>query len=439
MQLNKRVSGRSGLGKRSGGYAGEGRASRRAGRGLGLDVVAGERAGGGASELLGARLTGGSREIREAENVSRRQFMVAAGMVSVGVGIGGVGGCARGGGKETVTLYTSSDAFIAKPIIERFELSSGISVKAITDTEATKTTGLIGRLLLERERPTCDVWWSNELLGTAQLAAAGLLAPMKLSERLLAGFGGTGAMGNGWPAGFCDEGGLWYGHGLRVRVVAYHPARVPKELTDGGEAGGVLDPLNFMVDPVFKGRIGMARPQFGTTRMQMVAWAAERGIESLQNFLEGLKANEVRLYHGNSAVIAAVAHSEVTLGLTDSDDAAEGLSKKWPVASVPAVWREADGVNVGPLVIPNTVAIIKNCPRPKEAAALAEFLLSSECEEMLAVSSGRNIPLRGELRARLSGDLKAMWPAENALPPAAKALTDAQAGVDALLGKLFGA
>ena len=76
-----------------------------------------------------------------------------------------------------VVLYTSVDSNLVQPIVEEFEKETGIHARVVGDTEATKTTGLVARLLSERAKPRADVWWSSEPLGTVSLAQAGILDP----------------------------------------------------------------------------------------------------------------------------------------------------------------------------------------------------------------------------------------------------------------------
>jgi len=64
----------------------------------------------------------------------------------------------------------------------------------------------------------------------------------------------------------------------------------------------------------------------------------------------------------------------------------------------------------GALIIPNTVALIKDAPHPEEAKALIDFLLSPEVEAMLSqmrsiqiplnpdVERGENVPNLGEVK-----------------------------------------
>src|SRR5712691_6536689 len=81
------------------------------------------------------------------------------------------GGCVKGRHSNFVVVYTSQDQVYAEPILNEFTRQTGIKVRAVYDSEAVKTVGLANRLLAERARPQCDIFWNNEELRTRQLAA----------------------------------------------------------------------------------------------------------------------------------------------------------------------------------------------------------------------------------------------------------------------------
>ncbi|QKK07177.1 MAG: solute-binding protein [Planctomycetota bacterium] len=70
----------------------------------------------------------------------------------------------------------------------------------------------------------------------------------------------------------------------------------------------------------FRGRVGMARPRFGTTRGHMGALLATAGTAVFRAWLEAMAANGLRLYDGNSTVVRAVTEGELDVCLTDTDD-----------------------------------------------------------------------------------------------------------------------
>ncbi|MHC4308287.1 MAG: LptM family lipoprotein [Planctomycetota bacterium] len=66
-----------------------------------------------------------------------------------------VAGC---GQKDTneVVVYVSEDQVFSEPILKEFETDTGIRVKAVYDTEETKSTGVMNRLIAEKGNPRGD-------------------------------------------------------------------------------------------------------------------------------------------------------------------------------------------------------------------------------------------------------------------------------------------
>jgi iron(III) transport system substrate-binding protein len=319
-----------------------------------------------------------------------------------------------------VVLYSSVDEYLLRQVIPDFEKDTGIHVRLVGDTEATKTTGLVQRLLAERERPRADVWWSSESLGTIGLAGEGLLEPFtSAAEKDIPG---------GWPKALRAADGTWYGFASRARVIVYNTRRVKAE-----EAPHRLADF---ADAKWKGRFGFARPHFGTTRSHVAALEAAWGGEAFGAWLAAIKAGGVRLYDGNSAVVQAVANGEIDAGLTDTDDVWAAQREGWPVEMV---FEAADDPGsskwwgIGPLALPNTIARVRGGPNPDAAARLIDYALSEHVERVLAASDSHNTPVRESVRAEFQ-----KW----AVPPGrgpwaadiAKALPAALKRCDEVLG-----
>ena len=59
-----------------------------------------------------------------------------------------VGGADRGESEQrVVVIYSSVDEFFARPIVEDFQRETGIEARLVPDTEETKSTGLLNRLI----------------------------------------------------------------------------------------------------------------------------------------------------------------------------------------------------------------------------------------------------------------------------------------------------
>ncbi len=84
-------------------------------------------------------------------------------------------GCRRKSTQEVV-VYTSLDQVFSQPILEAFEKETGIKVLAVYDSEATKTTGLVNRLIAEKDNPRTDVFWNSETGRTIVLKKKSVLA-----------------------------------------------------------------------------------------------------------------------------------------------------------------------------------------------------------------------------------------------------------------------
>lgn len=360
---------------------------------------------------------------QEQAGIAGGLILVAALMLSgaLWLTLRGSGPAHGGESAPEVVLYTSVDDVIAAPIVAAYEASSGVKVRLVTDTEATKTTGLIERLLSEKDAPRADVWWSSEALGTATLARQGLLEPFATkSEAEIPG---------GWPATLRCENRTWYGFAQRARVIVYNTSRLNER--------DVPRTLRALTEERWRGRVAIARPQFGTTRSHIAALVAMHGEQATRAWATAMLAADVKLYDGNSAVVRAVAMGEVDLGLTDTDDVWAGQATGWPVAMV---YENVDGPrtepgllrSAGPLVIPNTVALIRGGPNPNQARRLAEYLLSGENERMLAESASRNVPIRPDL-ARQFPDLAVSSP----MPVTPAQVMDAMPLADRLIAELF--
>lgn len=277
------------------------------------------------------------------------------------------------GERHVVVVYTSLDQVFSEPVLRDFEKKTGIAVQAVYDVEAGKTTGLVNRLLAEREHPKCDVFWNSEFAQTLVLKQKGVLAPYRspLAEDI--------------PARFKDPAGFWAGFSARARVIILNP-----DLLSQAEAPQSIFELT---QPRWKGQVAMAYPLFGTTLTHVAALYAALGEEKTQEYLKALKANGVRIVDGNAMARDVVVEGEVPVALTDTDDISVALKAGKPAAMV---FPDRDGL--GTLLIPATVALIRGAPHADAAKTLIDYLLSHEVEEKLAFADCAQIPVREKVK-----------------------------------------
>jgi len=273
------------------------------------------------------------------------------------------------GASIEVVIYTSLDQLFSEPIFQGFKRLYKIKVKVVYDVEAVKTVGLVNRLIAEKKNPHCDVFWNNEILQTIILKRKGILAPYDSPSA------------SDIPSKFKDPEGYWAGFAARARVLVVN--------TDLISPDNFPESLAALTSDKWKGRAAMASPLFGTTGTHVAAMFEVGGAKGTNQYLKDLLANEVKIVDGNSVVRDMVASGEVAFGITDTDDANVGIVQGFPIKMIPP---DQDGA--GTMLIPNTVALIKNGPNPEAGKLLIDFILSRDVEKKLAYSESAQIPLR---------------------------------------------
>jgi iron(III) transport system substrate-binding protein len=230
-----------------------------------------------------------------------------------------------------VVVYTSQDQTYAEPIFHDFTKQTGIKVRAVYDSEAVKTVGLVNRLIAEKNHPQCDLFWNNEEFRTRQLAAQNIFRET-----------------NSWAA---------FGYRSRRMVVAKIFPNAPQSLIE-------------LTNEIWRGRVALAYPLFGSTATHFLALRQYWGDAKWREWCRGLQRNKPFLVDGNSVAAKFVRSYEVSVGMTDSDDIAAENRDGGNLQALP--------INAETLLIPNTVAVIRAAPHPEAAERLFQFLQSRE-------------------------------------------------------------
>ena len=82
--------------------------------------------------------------------------------------------CSKQKDKNQLIIYTAVDQIFSQKIIKEFSKESGLDVKVLYDTEASKAVGLEKRLLAEKKHPKADIFWNSEFMRMARLDKVGL-------------------------------------------------------------------------------------------------------------------------------------------------------------------------------------------------------------------------------------------------------------------------
>ena len=270
-------------------------------------------------------------------------------------------------GAPTVTVYVSHDEVFSEPILKDFEKETGIRVRAVYDTEETKSAGTMNRLIAEKNNPQADVYWANEPVRAEVLRQKGIAAAYVSPNAA------------GIPETFRDPDGYWTGFAARARVLIVHRGATPQP-----------NSITSYTDPQWGGKTVIANPLFGTTTTQIAALFVLWGDEGARAFMQTMRDNAVKLSPSNGDSADLVARGEFTFSLVDSDDVVSRIQQGQPVE---LVYPDQGDDDIGCFIVPNAAVLIAGSPHPESGKKLIDYLLSKETERKLAFSDAAQIPL----------------------------------------------
>src|SRR5205823_9223641 len=107
------------------------------------------------------------------------------------------------------------------------------------------------------------------------------------------------------PPAFRAKDGTWYGFAARARIVIVNTRLVAA----ADRPKGIRD----LLDPRWKGKVGIAKPLFGTTATHAACLFAAWGGDKARQFFKALKANDVQVLSGNKQVATAVGAGQLAV------------------------------------------------------------------------------------------------------------------------------
>ena len=246
-----------------------------------------------------------------------------------------------------VVLYTSLAPTESGPLGQAFEKKTGIKVeiwRAISEK-------VVQRTIAEARagRPTVDVVETN---GPEMEMMARENAFREIRSPHLADI----------PAAAIPKHRQWIPDRLNFFVVAYNTTKVRKQDLPSSYRG--------FADPKWRGRIGIEATDAEWMATLVKLW----GDDGLQ-FFRKLSAMKPDMRKGHVLLAQLVASGEIPVALSAYQSNAESLKRK----GAPIDWLPIEPV----VARTQGIAIAKNAPHPKEAAAFVDFVLSPEGQTLL--------------------------------------------------------
>ena len=273
---------------------------------------------------------------------------------------------------DEVVVYCTVDQVFSEPILRDFEKETGITVRAVFDTEETKSTGVMNRLIAEKDNSQCDVFWSGDPVRNGILQSRGITYPYQSMQTELI------------PAHFKENSNHWIGFSARARVLIYNK----KQISPDSLPLSILD----LTREQFRGQFAIANPLFGTTTFHMAALFTVLGNTTAEQWMDDLKKNQVTIATSNGDIKKRVMNGELAFGLTDTDDVFEAMKES---NDVDYIFLDQQQEGIGTLIMPNALSIIKGSPNTENGEKLMDYLLSRQTEAKLAISCAQMPLIKG--------------------------------------------
>ncbi|MDP9006655.1 MAG: extracellular solute-binding protein, partial [Actinomycetota bacterium] len=192
-----------------------------------------------------------------------------------------------------LTIYSGRSEDLVAPLIAQFEGDSGIDV----EVRYGDTAQLAGAILEEGENSPADVFFAQDAGALGALSRAGRFRPLDpaILDRV--------------DPQFRSVDGQWVGVSGRARVAVYNT----ELLSENDLPDSVLE----LTAPRWAGgRIGWA-PTNGSFQAFVTAMRVALGEDGARAWLEGVKANEPKVYENNIAIVEAAGAGEIQVGLVN--------------------------------------------------------------------------------------------------------------------------
>jgi iron(III) transport system substrate-binding protein len=264
---------------------------------------------------------------------------------------------------EEVTIYTTREPGLIKPLLTAFSMRSGIQVNTVFVKD-----GLLERVKAEGTRSPADVLMTVDVGNLLDLVEGGVTQPVKSAE-----------LESAIPAHLRAVDGQWFALSLRARVL-YAEKNLP------------LSALRYedLADPKWKGKVCTRAGQHPYNTALIAAHIAHNGEAATEKWLQGVKANLARKAAGGDRDVARdILGGICDIGLANSyyvgqlKTAKEGSdARKWgdAIKVIKPTFAKTGGTHVNI----SGASVARHAPQRANAVKLLEFLTSASAQELYA-------------------------------------------------------
>ncbi|MEO0687104.1 MAG: iron ABC transporter substrate-binding protein, partial [Cyanobacteria bacterium J06649_11] len=296
----------------------------------------------------------------------RKKFLLAGLLASLVISAG----CEALSNKpKTLVVYSGRNKKLVSPIIEQAEKDLNLDI----EVRYGKTSQLAIALLEEGDNSKADVFFGQDAgaLGSLEQQQRTQAIPAEILEEV--------------DSRFRSPTGNWIGVSGRARVVDYNTklvkkSELPKDVWE-------------LTQPKWRGKVAWA-PTNGSFQSFVTGMRVKEGDEKTLEWLKAMKANGVKKYGNNVAIVNALGRGEVHVGLVNHYYLPR-FTKKNPDFPVAHHFTNGDA---GAMVNVAGLAILKSTDQPEDAQKFVKYMVSPEAQKYFA-SKTNEYPLANGVEA----------------------------------------
>jgi iron(III) transport system substrate-binding protein len=263
---------------------------------------------------------------------------------------------------QELTIYSGRGEALIGPVIKQFEAETGIKA----NVRYAGTAELATLLQEEGDKSPADVFWAQD--GGALGAIAPLFADLPAD------------VNEGVAEVFRNVNNKWAPTSGRSRVLVYSSERV--------QAADLPASINDLTNEKYKGKVAWA-PTNGSFQAFVTAFRVAHGDEATKKWLEGMIANDTKVYKNNGSQIEGIANGEIDYGLINNYYLGRYTSTdpKYPVAMA-----HFEAGDIGNLLNVAGAGIVKSSDNQENARKFIDYLLSPAAQQYITLE-GNEYPV----------------------------------------------
>ncbi|MBA2452336.1 MAG: iron ABC transporter substrate-binding protein [Chloroflexia bacterium] len=258
---------------------------------------------------------------------------------------------------QEVTVYSGRSEELVDPILRQFEELSGATVRV----QYADTAELAATILEEGDNSPADIFFAQDAGALGAIADEGMF--VELPQDIL----------DMVDPRFRSDNGQWVGISGRARAIVYNT----ENLSEADIPESILD----FTDPAWDGRLGWA-PTNGSFQAFITALRVLEGDDVAREWLEGIQANNPKVYSGNTPILEAAMSGEIDAGFVNHYYLYRALEEAG--GEITADNYIYTNGTPGALINVAGAGMLSTSENTEAAEALLRFLLSEEAQRYFA-------------------------------------------------------